>query len=85
MTVSCNTASLHWMQVEAAETLLLLGEAHLQAGAPLLALPYLLSCIQHCCHLNLDALVSTAATVLQPTVVVIGVQCYTEPSLTLVM
>lgn len=40
------------------ELLLLLGQIHQAAGAPLTALPYILSCLLHSTDLNMDLLVS---------------------------
>lgn len=45
-------------QVQAVELLLLLGQIHEAAGAPLTALPYVLSCLLHSTVLHLDLLVS---------------------------
>lgn len=46
------------MQVQAVELLLLLGQIHQGAGAPLTALPYILSCLLHSTDLHMDLLVS---------------------------
>lgn len=40
------------------ELLLLLGQIHQAAGAPLAALPYILSCLLHSTDLHMDLLVS---------------------------
>ena len=45
-------------QVAAVELLLLLGQIHQAAGAPLTALPYILSCLLHSTDLHMDLLVS---------------------------
>ncbi len=44
-------------QVQAVELLLLLGQIHEAAGAPLTALPYVLSCLLHSTVLHMDLLV----------------------------
>ena len=46
------------MQVQSVELLLLLGQVHQAAGAPLTALPYVLSCLLHSTDLHMDLLVS---------------------------
>ena len=45
-------------QAQAVELLLLLGQIHEAAGAPLTALPYVLSCLLHSTVLHMDLLVS---------------------------
>ena len=45
------------LQVQAVEVLLLLGQIHEAAGAPLTALPYVLSCLLHSTVLHMDLLV----------------------------
>ena len=47
------------MQRQAVELLLLLGQIHEAAGAPLTALPYVLSCQLHSTQLHMDILVSS--------------------------
>lgn len=46
--------------MQAVELLLLLGQIHATAGAPLTALPYVLSCLLHSTDLHMDLLVSTS-------------------------
>lgn len=48
----------------AVRLLLLLGRMHLEASAPLLALPYLLSCRAHCKQLHLDVMGAEVAVML---------------------
>ena len=45
------------MQVQSVELLLVLGQVHQAAGAPLTALPYVLSCLVHSTDLHMDLLV----------------------------
>ena len=52
------------LQLQCVELLLLLGHIHLAAGAPLTALPYVLSCLLHSTDLHMDLLVSQARLVL---------------------
>lgn len=47
--------------IHSARLLLLLGEIHSRAGAPMVALPYALSCAAHCRQLHLDQLGAEAA------------------------
>ncbi|KAL0019066.1 hypothetical protein WJX79_009117 [Trebouxia sp. C0005] len=54
---SCTEAGL---QVQAVELLLLLGQIHEAAGAPLTALPYVLSCLLHSTVLHMDLLAADA-------------------------
>ncbi|KAL3146194.1 hypothetical protein ABBQ32_002900 [Trebouxia sp. C0010 RCD-2024] len=49
------------MQVQAVELLLLLGQIHQAAGAPLTALPYILSCLLHSTDLHMDLLAADAS------------------------
>lgn len=49
-------------QVQAVEMLLLLGQIHQAAGAPLTALPYILSCLLHSTDLHMDLLVTHHAS-----------------------
>ena len=46
-----------WVQMQAVELLLVLGQIHEAAGAPLTALPYVLSCLLHSTDLHMDILV----------------------------
>lgn len=46
------------LQLQCVELLLLLGHIHQAAGAPLTALPYVLSCLLHSTDLHMDLLVS---------------------------
>lgn len=54
------------LQVQAVELLLLLGQIHQAAGAPLTALPYILSCLLHSTDLHMDLLVSHHTTLKLP-------------------
>lgn len=45
--------------MQSVELLLLLGQIHQAAGAPLTALPYVLSCLLHSTDLHMDLLVSS--------------------------
>lgn len=59
-----SAASEAGQTLPAVRILLLLARVHWGAGAPLLALPYLLSCRSHCRQLHLDVLGAEAAVLL---------------------
>jgi hypothetical protein len=54
------------LQVQAVELLLLLGQIHEAAGAPLAALPYVLSCLLHSTVLHMDLLVCSSSLLFLP-------------------